>query len=348
MISIIGAGPAGSYLASLLEGDVRIFDYKEEIGRPIQCTGVLTNGFQSYIKEKKFIDNKIYNIELNSKNNKHTVKLKKPEFIIDRHKYDHYLLENAIDRGVKFYPKHMLKNFSRNKINFTNSKSYRTDIMVGADGPVSKVNKIAGIQNKKYWIAKQIKVKYKTDPHTYRVFFDIPDFFSWVVPENENIARIGCASSKNVNNHFKNLIKKLNVKEKNIIEHQGALIPKYHPLQKYSKDNVYLIGDAASQVKSISGGGLLPSIRAGNALANALNNNKSYHSELSDLRRTLNLNYLTRKFLNNLTEKDYDTLINILKQYKLDKLDRDDLNISDFVKPKLISFSLKTIMRNFS
>jgi len=62
MISIIGAGPAGSYLASLLKEDVKIFDYKEKIGKPIQCTGVLTNKFQNHIKEKKFIDNKIYNI----------------------------------------------------------------------------------------------------------------------------------------------------------------------------------------------------------------------------------------------------------------------------------------------
>ena len=45
MISIIGAGPAGSYLASLLDDEIRIFDYKKEIGKPIQCTGVLANKF---------------------------------------------------------------------------------------------------------------------------------------------------------------------------------------------------------------------------------------------------------------------------------------------------------------
>src|SRR3989344_3361016 len=217
MISIIGAGPAGSYLASLLDDEIRIFDYKKEIGKPIQCTGVLTNKFESFIKEKKFVDNRILNIELNSKNESYTIKLKKPEFIIDRHKYDNYLLEKAIDKGVKFYPKHMLKDFSKNKIYFSNSKAYETDILVGADGPMSKVNKISGIQkNRKYWVAKQIKVKYKTEPHTYKVLFNIPDFFSWIVPENDEIARIGCASSNNVNEHFENLIKTLKVKKQNI------------------------------------------------------------------------------------------------------------------------------------
>src|SRR3989344_5938460 len=330
MISIIGAGPAGSYLASLLDDEVQIFDYKENVGKPIQCTGVLTNKFESFIKEKKFVDNKIHNIELNSKNESYTIKLKKPEFVIDRYKYDNYLLEKAMDKGTKFYPKHMFKDFSINKIYFANSKSYNTDILIGADGPLSKVNKIAKIQNnRKFWIAKQIKVKYKTNPDTYRVFFNIPDFFSWVVPENDEIAKIGCASFANIN------------------EHEGALIPQYNPFNNYSKNNVYLIGDAASLIKNISGGGLLPAIKSSHALANALNKNKRYKKELSKtVLKSLNLNYLTRKILNKLTEKDYDNLIRLLKEYKINKIDRDDLRYSDFIKPKLALFSLKILIRN--
>ena len=347
MISIIGAGPAGSYLASLLDDEVRIFDYKDDIGKPIQCTGVLTNKFESFIPEKMFVDNKISNIELNSKNESYTIKLKKPEFIIDRRKYDNYLLEKAIDKGVKFYPKHMFKDFSKNKIYFTNSKSYETDVLVGADGPLSKVNKIAKIQNnKKFWVAKQIKVKYKTYPDTYKVFFNIPDFFSWIVPENEGIARIGCASSSNVNRHFDSFVKSLNIKKENIIEYEGALIPKYHPMQKYQKENVYLIGDAASLVKSISGGGLLPAIKSSHALADALNNKKNYRKELSKtVLKGLNLNYITRNMLNKFSEKDYDALIKILKEYKIDRLDRDDLRYSDFMKPRLALFSLKVLIK---
>ena len=346
MISIIGAGPAGSYLASLLDDDVRIFDYKDNIGKPIQCTGVLTNKFESFIKEKKFVDNKIYNIELNSKSESYTISLKKPEFVIDRHEYDNYLLEKAIDKGVKLYPKHMFSEFKDNKIYFNNSKSYKTDILIGADGPMSKVNKTAKIQNnKKFWVAKQIKVKYKTEPDTYKVFFNIPDFFSWVVPENEEVARIGCASSINVNQHFESLIKDLKVKKENIIEYEGALIPKYNPLQKYQKNNVYLIGDAASLIKNISGGGLLPAIKSSHALANSLNKKKSYKRELSKtVLKGLNLNYITRNMLNKFNEKDYDELIKVLREYKIEKLDRDDLKYSDFMKPKLAFLSLRALI----
>ncbi|MBS3143319.1 NAD(P)/FAD-dependent oxidoreductase [Candidatus Woesearchaeota archaeon] len=347
MISVIGAGPAGSYLSSLLDDEVKIFDYKENIGKPIQCTGVLTNRFQDYIKEKKFVDNKIYNIELNSKNESHIISLKKPEFIINRYKYDNFLLQKAIDKGAKFYPKHQFRDFRENMIYFSNGEKVKTDILIGADGPLSKVNRISNIQNKKHWVAKQIKVKYKTELDTYKVYFNIPDFFSWIVPEDENTARIGCASSSNINQHFDNFMRKLNVKKENILEYQGALIPQYNPMQKYQKGNVYLIGDAASLIKNISGGGLLPAIKSSHALANSLNKNKDYKKELSKiLLKSLNLNYLTRKVLNKFNEKDYDKLIKLLKEYKLDKLDRDNLRYTDLIKPKIGLLSLKALIRN--
>ena len=348
MISIIGAGPAGTYLASLLDDEVKLFDYKSEIGKPIQCTGVLTNKFQDFIKEKKFVVNRIYNIELNSQNETHTIHLKEPEFIIDRHKYDNYLLQKAIDRGVKFYPKHNFENFKGNTIYFSNGNKVNTDILVGADGPLSKVNRVTQIQkDKKHLVGKQIKVRYKTSPDTYKVYFNIPDFFSWIVPEDENTARIGCASKSNINQHFENFMNKLKIKKEDIIEYQGALIPIYNPRQKYQKDNAYLIGDAGSLIKNISGGGLLPAIKSSHALANALNNKKNYKEELSRvLLKSLNLNNLTRNILNKFNEKDYDDLIRILKEYKIDRLDRDDLKYSDFLKPKLGLLSLKTLIRN--
>ena len=43
MISIIGAGPAGSYLASLLrKEEVEVFEEHDKIGLPVQCTGITT------------------------------------------------------------------------------------------------------------------------------------------------------------------------------------------------------------------------------------------------------------------------------------------------------------------
>jgi len=45
-ISIIGAGPAGNYLAYLLAKnsfDVCVFEEHKTVGLPVQCTGITTS-----------------------------------------------------------------------------------------------------------------------------------------------------------------------------------------------------------------------------------------------------------------------------------------------------------------
>ena len=100
-------------------------------------------------------------------------------------------------------------------------------------------------------------------------------------------------------------------------------------------------------IKNISGGGLLPAIKSSHALANALNKKKNYKRELSKtVLKGLNLNYITRNVLNKFSEKDYDKLIKILKEYKIESLDRDDLRYSDFMKPRLAFLSLNVLIKN--
>ena len=57
MITIVGAGPAGSYLAYLLvkKGeDVTIIEEHENIGNPVQCTGIVTDSIEKYVTLPKY------------------------------------------------------------------------------------------------------------------------------------------------------------------------------------------------------------------------------------------------------------------------------------------------------
>jgi len=47
-----------------------------------------------------------------------------------------------------------------------------------------------------------------------------------------------------------------------------------------------------------------------------------------------------------LNEEDYDELIKVLREYKIEKLDRDDLKYSDFMKPRLAFLSLNVLIKN--
>ena len=84
MISIIGAGPSGAYLGSLLGERAQIFEEHKIIGKPVQCTGILTHSIKDLIEVKDdFVVNKIKRIKLVSPNNKeYEFKLKNEEITI--------------------------------------------------------------------------------------------------------------------------------------------------------------------------------------------------------------------------------------------------------------------------
>jgi len=51
MISVIGAGPAGSHYASLAakNNEVHLFEEHKTVGKPVACTGILTDSVKSII-----------------------------------------------------------------------------------------------------------------------------------------------------------------------------------------------------------------------------------------------------------------------------------------------------------
>ncbi len=75
MISIIGAGPSGNYLAYLLSKkgeEVNVYEEHKDIGQPVQCTGIISHELKNILPVKKeFLVNtvdkaKIYSPDGNS------------------------------------------------------------------------------------------------------------------------------------------------------------------------------------------------------------------------------------------------------------------------------------------
>ncbi len=110
MIAIIGAGPVGCYVASLLADnfEVKVFEEHSGVGLPIQCTGIVTQEIFRFIpKKNNFIVNKTDDVRIFAPNNKYIkLKLKKPDLIIDRKKFDNYFYNQARKKGVTFHFNH--------------------------------------------------------------------------------------------------------------------------------------------------------------------------------------------------------------------------------------------------
>lgn len=338
MITIVGGGPAGSYLGYLLAKQgkqVTILEEHSQVGSPVQCTGIVTHSIEKFFKLKnEVIAKRLDKVVVVGKNNKISVNV--DEIVMWRDKFDRFVAEMAEDAGAEMLLNHQFTGFDgRNAIIVKDKKNnqtkrIKTGIIVGADGPYSAVAKAAGMSlNSKQYIGMQAKVKLKMDTSSFEAHFgsDFPDFFGWVVPESEEIARLGIGCFENAQEHFYKFLKE-RAGSKEVICWESGLIPLYDPKKIIQKGNVYLIGDAAAQVKATTGGGIIPSLKAANTLCGCIINNKNYNDEFKrNSGRELLLHLKIRNILNKFSDRDYDRLLSLMSQEKvrkiLKKYDRD-------------------------
>ncbi|MBU1004676.1 MAG: NAD(P)/FAD-dependent oxidoreductase [Nanoarchaeota archaeon] len=335
MISIIGAGPSGCYAAYLLSKaglKTQIFEDHKEIGNPVQCTGLVTSSIKDIIKIKNSaIINKINKVRICSKDKTLELNLKNSNLILDRKKFDNDIADMAIKNGTKIFLNYKFIGNKHNsiKLRYNHSKEaiVKTDYIIGADGPLSQVARSNNLFGKrKFMTGLQIRAKLKNDNAI--EFYPSAGSFSWIVPENSETCRIGTASYDNPKLYLEKLLKQKNITKKNIIETQGGLIPIYDPKLNIQKNNIYLIGDAATQVKATTGGGIIQGLKAATSLKNSIINNKDYQTLCKkELGKDLYLHLKMKKIMDKFKEKDWNLLLHLFsnKETKntIEQFDRD-------------------------
>ncbi|MFH0752472.1 MAG: NAD(P)/FAD-dependent oxidoreductase [archaeon] len=349
MISIIGAGPVGSHAAYLLARkgyDVHVYEEHTKIGRPVQCTGIVTSEIAKIVDVKKeFLVNTVNLARIYSPNGKFIeVKLSKPNLIIDREKFDKYLAAKAKKAGAKI---HLGKKFEgiRNGKIMVSGEEIKTDYLIGADGPNSLVSKSICDSKGKKVVGIQARVKKKIDPNVVEFWLGLGEF-AWLVPESNSVARVGLADSRNVKEQFEKLLKKVGGK---VLEKQGGIIPIYDSARRIQKGRVMTIGDAAGQVKATTYGGLVPGLIAATELGKSIDNYENNCNKR--LKKELWLGMMMRKVLNKFSNEDYNQLVGYFTQNKIKKvLEEEDRDFpSRFLfkiimkEPRLLKFATKLI-----
>ncbi|MBW2977995.1 geranylgeranyl reductase family protein [Candidatus Woesearchaeota archaeon] len=324
MIVIVGAGPVGCFLGYLLakEGrNVAIYEEHAIIGKPIQCTGLVTKELSSVVKLKKeFILNRLNIARVCSYNN--SVEVGINEYVLDRVKFDKHLADLAVKSGAKIIHGAKVIDIGKNEIFIKSKKGkvrVKADIIIGADGPNSiiakKINKI----KRRNYVGLQARIKGNFDDNQHITYFgDVcPGFFAWVVPESKKIARIGLACEKDVKGCFDRLLKKLKINNNDIINKQAGLMPLYDKKLKVQERGMYLVGDAATQVKATTGGGLVFGLKAAKILADCIINGKDYTKRLKKLNKELSIHLKIRSILNRFNDKDFSYLIKLVRGEKV-------------------------------
>ncbi len=358
MVSVIGAGYVGSYTSYLLAKNgfkVNIYEEHNKVGKPVRDTGIVTSTLNSLVKiDKDFIDNEVNKVRIFSGKEFLELNIRK-EYILDRVKFDKYLLQLALDNKARLFLKHKLVDFENfnGKINlkFSNNKVYSDDILVGADGPSSFVAKKSSlIKDREYLIGLEARAKLKIDEDSFEVYPSlVNDFFGWVVPEGNDIVRIGIATrNNNVKLHFDKFLKLKKIKK--VLSYNGGLITVYKRNYNFSKDNIYLVGEAAGLVKNTTGGGILTGMISGQELLRSLKENRNYGMLIRKrLGKELFYHDLIRKSLNKFNERDYRELIELLNEPKvrgfMNNINRDFPSSFIFklffTEPRLLKFIFK-------
>jgi geranylgeranyl reductase family protein len=351
MISVIGAGPVGSYAAYLLAKkghDVQIFEEHKEVGNPVACTGILTSQIENIIKlSKDFHINTCNRTKVYAPNGQNIEIKIKPNPIFERSKFDQHIVQLAQDEGAKLNLGHKFMGMKGNKIK-VNNKTLSPDYIIGADGPGSLVAKSKGIfGNRKFSVGVQARIKVNCDSDLVEFWVGRGEF-AWLVPEDEKTARFGVASYSNAKLHFDKLFKTRCPNAK-ILEWQSGAIPIYNPKQIIQKDNVRLVGDAAGQVKATTYGGILFGMLAAKELA--INLDKYSDNVKKHLGKELNLALRIRKMMDKFNPEDYNKLLNLCEKDKvrkiLEKHDRDYPSKMLFklmvVQPGFLKFMKKLI-----
>ncbi len=326
MISIIGGGPAGSYLAYLLakkNKEVEVFEEHSKIGDPIQCSGVITPALNDLIKIKKdILVNKINRIKFHAPNGKTFEVPIKPDYVFDRSKLDKYIASLAEKAGAKFHLNSRFleySHFNKDELKLKFEKfTKNTNLLIGADGPRSKVAHSANLfHNRKFIIGVQARSKVKLESKDLVEIYLGYGEFGWSIPEDEYHSRIGVVSETDPTADFNSLMKRLNAK---FICYQSGMIPLYDPKVKTQTDKVYLIGDAATHVKASTHGSILYSLIVGQELCKAITENKDYESLWhKKLGFELWLHLKIRNTLKKFSHEDYNKLVEYFSQEKLNK-----------------------------
>ena len=376
-VAVVGAGPVGSTFARYIADkgyEVVMFERKREIGVPLQCAGLLGKKIKDLnILPDEYILNEVYGAYLHSpSDNILKVSRKDPEaYVIDRVGYDKFLAAQAVASGVELLLNHKVSGLDINtgEIRVSNlDKSFNAEVIIGADGHASGVSEIFNPQSKSVMAAQYLldmgRDVFDTDNVHLYANANISPGFLWIIPVSKSMARIGLFANMDyngLNRVLKDFMSDNCYKNVTILKKYHGFIPIYDSKKDIVKDRTILLGDAASQVKPTTGGGLIIGFEcakmASNTVLKALKmKDYSILKEYENIHRKrfkseLKVQIEVQKIFESLTNEDLDQMFLKLKEGNAEELiseygdmDTQSTLIKEMIKNRLLFSILPTLL----
>lgn len=343
-VVVVGGSAAGFFTAATVARGgrkVRVLESRPGF-EPARRSLIVTDQFRHQLgaAASESIVNEIRRFELFTDGRSAQVALARPDLIIERSKLIPALARGAQQAGAALSFDTRFLGLSANgrglrvEVDAAGQRQeLHADSVVGADGASSRVARSAGWPPIETVPLVQAIVRLPKDQpaDTTRVWF-VPDdtpYFYWLIPESAERGALGIIGEDGRDTK-KCLSRFLEKKKLEPLEWQGARIPVYRgwvPVRRQiGNGEVYLVGDAAAQVKVSTVGGIVTGLRGALGVGQSILHG-GWSKELMALRRELGTHWLIRRALHHFQQKDYSQLVDLLDastRESLGEINRDE------------------------
>jgi digeranylgeranylglycerophospholipid reductase len=374
---VVGGGPCGSFSAFTMarQGmNVIVCEEHREIGVPTHCAGHLSlSGLKrlGLNLPSNVVENEFKGAVLHSPREKEfSVRFNSPvTCIVNRKLFDKYLSSLAVKAGAQYVFESRAESFVIDS-SFARGvalrregtkKTLASSIVIDAEGCSSVLLKKAGLQTLDCSMvvnAVQAEVDRVDDVNTNIVEVYLgreyaPGFLAWIIPKRNMSAKVGLATNMgNPQEHLHRFMQKHPVASKKLRKSKITRLS-FHPISlggaipKTYSNGLLIVGDAASQVKSTTGGGvifgLICSKIAGEVAYEALQNHDFSEAFLSHYQSRwkerigfdLAAMRQIRKLLNRLSDDKIDIIIDLCTRLGIDAV-LEEVGDLDFQGASLI------------
>ncbi|MHA1686572.1 MAG: NAD(P)/FAD-dependent oxidoreductase [Candidatus Heimdallarchaeaceae archaeon] len=359
---IVGGGPAGllSAISSAKKRiEVKLFESKNAIGEHEHCAGLLSiEGLKkiglSRLPDEVIQNRKVRGALIYSESGEELCVAKQSShaYVVNRSNFDRHLATLAEDKGVRIVLDSRIKYVRRTENSILlqlgkkqNHEQISGKVVILAEGRYPHLNsqiKLPTPSRNKIVFASQHIVEGVNDLNEEYVELYLtqkyaPGFFAWVIPMDENRAKIGLAAQTQQVSHLLRAFYKKHplithrLKSAHIIKKMSGAIPLGSFIKRTYTYRALVVGDAAGQTKPTTGGGVIfggiAAQIAGDIAAEAiLKDNFSlrlfaqYEKKWKkEFKRELQKMYFIRQYLNSLDDEEINKLIRLLRDPKIQK-----------------------------
>jgi digeranylgeranylglycerophospholipid reductase len=369
---VIGGGPAGCGFAARAAKDatVTVLEEHVEIGRPVQCTGLVAPRVVDMAKAKESVICAIrgarFHFPAGTVVDFRSADIK--ALVVERRSFDQRCAEIAADAGAKILTSSSLvkavvkpSGVEARFLREGRPEKCSSSIIIGADGYKSRVSEMTDLAPARERIkGLQVDLDIEDRSDILDVFIGskvAPGFFAWRIPCGDFV-RVGvCISQGNgpPSQYLRSLLKILELEDAKSLERISGVIPLGFPLRTYA-DRTILVGDAAGQAKPLSGGGLytgmtaariaaevaLAALKEGDLSAERLSEYQCRWKE--EIGRELERGYLIRKAYLRLSDKRLEALGKTLDRPEVKEvLATGDIDFPSLLAPQIIKAAPKLL-----